>query len=287
MSIEPLPTIPPAADTPAAAALTPDFRQLTTPRQVAKGRYVIDVPDTWQQGRGAFGGLVLAMLVRAIRSHEPDPERALRSLTAALTGPVLPGGAEICVDVLRNGSGVSTLSAQLVQADEVLAHVVAILGRARVRDRDRMLLSPPMIVPWQSVPVAPIRAPIAPVFTQYCEFRPIAGLPYSGQSGNPDVQGWARFVGLGPEWEEADVVATADMYWPALLLTEPAPRPMATVAFSLQLLQSPQQLPPASPLFYRGHTLAARDGYVVEQRELWSEDGTLVALNEQTLALVK
>lgn len=264
-----------------------DFVALTTPRRVGDGLYTLCVPDGWQQGRGAFGGLVLAMLVRAVRSHEPDPERALRSLTAAMAGPVLPGPAEIRVQTLRSGSGVSTISAQLVQGDEVLTHVVAILGRARVRDRDRVLLDPPALGRWQDVPVAPIRAPLGPTFTQFCEFRPTSGYPFTGQSGNPPVQGWARFLGLGPTWEEADVVGTADIYWPALLLTEPAPRPMVTAAFSFQLLHAPSQIPPQAPLFYRGRTLAARDGYVVEGRELWGEDGTLVALNEQTLALVK
>ena len=30
------------------------------------GRFVGEIPDGWQQGRGAFGGLVLATLLRAI-----------------------------------------------------------------------------------------------------------------------------------------------------------------------------------------------------------------------------
>lgn len=287
MSSDSLPTLPSAFGASSFASSAADFRALTTPRYQGDGAYVIDIPDTWQQGRGAFGGLILAMLVRAIRSHEPDRERALRSLTAALTGPVQPGVAQIRVDVLRNGSGVSTLSAQLVQANEVLAHVVAILGRTRVRDRDRMLLTPPSLGSWRDVPVAPIRAPFAPVFTQHCEFRPVEGIPFSGQTGNPQVLGWVRLLGLGSGWEEADVVATADIYWPALLVTESAPRPMVTAAFSLQLLHPPQQLSREAPLFYRASTRAARDGFVVEQRELWSEDGALVALNEQTMVLVK
>ncbi len=264
-----------------------DFRQLTTPRRVAEGHYEIEIADTWQQGRGAFGGLVLAILVRAIRSQEPDADRPLRSLTAALPGPVQPGRVQLRVDALRSGSGVSTLAAQLLQGGEVQAHAVAVLGRTRVTDRDRMLLSPPVLSPWRQVPVAPIRAPLAPVFTQHCEFRPTHGLPFAGQPGNPPTEGWVRLLDLGPTWEEADVVATIDIYWPALLVTEPVPRPMATIAFSLQLLHPPQQLCPSAPLYFRGQTLAARDGYVVEQRELWTEDGTLVAINEQTLVLVK
>ena len=56
---------------------------------------------------------------------------------------------------------------------------------------------------------------------------------------------------------------------------------MATVAFTLQLLGGA----PAGddPLYFRSTNPAIRDGYVSEQRELWTADGRLVALNPQTL----
>jgi hypothetical protein len=42
--------------------MTTDFATLTTPHLEAPGRYHADVPDGWQQGRGAFGRLVLALV---------------------------------------------------------------------------------------------------------------------------------------------------------------------------------------------------------------------------------
>ena len=108
-----------------------DFLTLTTPTRLAEGIFTTEIPDGWQQGRGAFGGLVLANLVRAVRSCEPETDRTLRTLSAELVGPVLPGTAQIRVEMLRRGTGVSTMAARLVQGEELLAHAVMVLGRKR------------------------------------------------------------------------------------------------------------------------------------------------------------
>ena len=65
------------------------------------------------------------------RVFEALAERPLRSLTAELCGPVMPGPATISVEPLRRGSGVTTLAARLEQGGEVLAHVVGVFGRPR------------------------------------------------------------------------------------------------------------------------------------------------------------
>lgn len=265
---------------------SPDFSTLSTPRPVAAGISETDIPDGWQQGRGAFGGLVLASAVHAIRAEEPDEGRALRSLTAEIFGPVQPGPLRIHVEVLRRGNGVSTLAARLQQGGELCAHAVAVLGRTRVTDRTLLALAPPQLRPWRDVPVAPIAAPIGPNFAQFCEFRPTGPYPFSGAK-DPEAAGWFRFRSPGPAWSEAELVAVADGYWPCVLAIEPAPRPTVTVAFTLQLLRPASALPREAPLFHRARTLAGSDGYVVEQRELWSEQGELVALNQQTFAIVK
>ncbi len=42
-----------------------------------------------------------------------------------------------------------------------------------------------------------------------------------------------------------------------------------------------------APIFHCGRGRGARDGYVVELRELWGEDGRLLAFNHQTFAIIK
>lgn len=68
-------------------------------------------------------------------------------------------------------------------------------------------------------------------------------------------------------------------------LTEP--RPMATVSFALDLVGTLDGLDPWAPLYVRTHSPHAGGGFATEQRELWGEDGRLLALNHQLVALVR
>ena len=95
----------------------------------------LDVPAGWAQGRGAYGGYVVGTLIREIEKVVADPARKVRSVTAELPGPVLPGAAGITVDVLRAGSSVSTVRAQLAQGGEVAAVISASPPRRTVSNR--------------------------------------------------------------------------------------------------------------------------------------------------------
>ena len=55
---------------------------------------VWNVPDGWQQGRGAFGGLTLAALARAAGDRVDPSERPLRAITAEIPSAVLVGPAQ-------------------------------------------------------------------------------------------------------------------------------------------------------------------------------------------------
>jgi hypothetical protein len=59
-----------------------------------------------------------------------------------------------------------------------------------------------------------------------------------------------------------------------------------TVSFLAELLVDPASIPHDRPLRYRARTAGHGGGFVVEFRELWSDD-RLVALNQQAFAVVK
>ena len=267
--------------------MTDDFTTVTTPRPAGAMRFTTTVPDSWQQGRGAFGGLVIANLVRALEAAERTEGRSLRSLTAELCGPVLPGPADIAIEALRLGSGVSTLAARLTQGGEVLAHAVGVLGRARADRPLRSFLAPPSPPPWRDVPLLPIHeGTSAATFARFFEFRNVGPLPFSG-GADPVTSGWIRPRNPGPARDSAYIAALADAYWPALFSIEPSPRPVGTISFTLELAGTCDGLDPDAPLFHRSRAVAERDGYLVEFRELWGEDGRLLALNQQTIVVIR
>jgi hypothetical protein len=261
---------------------------LTTPTRVARELFQVDVPDGWQQGRGAFGGLVLGNMVRAIAAFDvedggSDPPRSLRALTAELCAPVLPGPNDIRVTLLRRGTGVATIAASVERDREVLAHAVGVMGRQRATDADFCELEPPALPAWRSVePLAAAGAPFAAHF----EYRPVGPLPFSG-GNEARASGWVRPVTPGALRDAAYATSVVDAWWPAVFARMSVPRPMATLTFALQLFDGFDGLDPVAPLAYRSRGLVARDGYIAEQRELFGEDGRFLALNLQTFVIIK
>lgn len=258
------------------------FAEASRVEPVGEGRFSADVPDGWQQGRGAFGGLGIGIGVRALEAVEA--ERPLRALTAELPGPLLPGPADLRVQTLRRGRGLSTLEALVVQDGEVKVRVSGVFGGARVAEPG-FAPEPPAPGDWRAVPAVP-QGSVPPPFARFFEYRVTGPAPFSG-GAEPVAAGWIRPRVALARWGPAEVAAMADAYWPALFATTTGFRPMATVTFTLQLTDRALALPSDAPLFYRARALAASAGYVSELRELWTADGELVALNPQTFVIIK
>ena len=199
---------------------------------------------------------------------------------------MLPGPATLTVKSLRRGNAVSTWEAWLTQGTEVLARASAILGRARRTDRDGTELTPPPTAPpWTTLDPLPIGPPMGPHFARMYEFRSTGPYPFSA-GDRSEAAGWVRLrrpVPLGAP----EILGLLDSFWPASFARESAPRPMATIAFTAELLADPALLSATEPLFYRAAAVAAHQGYLVELRELWTAQGELIALNQQTFVIIK
>jgi len=258
---------------------------VSTPR-LAGDHYQLEIAQSWRQGRGAFGGLVIAALIRAIEQRTADPARVVRTVNAELPGPVEHGVVDITVEALRTGKNMSTVRAALVQHGETRAHAVAILAAPRpsaqaVRWNE---LTRPEAPSWTEVPALPPGGPW-PEFSQHFEYRIVAGLP--GSSAPALALGWIRARDPGAPRDAGYIAAMIDAWWPAALNRFPAMRPIATIAYTLEIVAGVAGLDPDAPLLYRATVPVCAEGYFLETRELWSEDGRLVALNHQTFAIIQ
>ena len=263
-----------------------DFYAASTPEPISDDTYRWEVPDTWQQGRGAYGGLVLAAMVRAFEASHDEADQPLRTLTAGLTAPVVVGPADIHIEMLRRGNNTASLSGRLIQAGELRAHATALFGRRRVDDGDWCELETPVEGDWREAEEATLPTPPAPVFTQHLEYRPLTGVPFSGAESR-EIAGWVRPLEPGGKPDAALLTGMTDAYWPAPVVTFTRPRPIATVSFTMEFLGDFDGLDEGAPVYYRGNSPAARDGYTAEFRELWGADGRLLALNQQTICMIK
>lgn len=255
-----------------------------TPRP-AGDRLELEIDASWLQGRGAFGGLVIGALIRAIERRAGDPSRQVRTVTAELPGPAEPGGAELAVETLRAGKNVSTVRATLSQGGEARGHAVAILAAARPSAQAIAWneLAPPEAPAWASVP--PLPAGAWPTFAQHFEYRIVEGIPAS--RGPARALGYVRPRLPCEIRDAAYIAAMMDAWWPAALVRFSAMRPIATIAFTLEIVAGVAGLDPEVPLLYRASVPVCSDGYFLETRELWGADGRLVARNHQTFAIIQ
>lgn len=251
---------------------------------LAPGHLRVHVPDGWQQGRGAFGGLVIAYLIRAAESVLADPTRPLRSFSAELCAPTLPGPTDIRVETLRAGSGLSTLAVRMLQAGEVTAHAVCVF--ARVRDPEVAWTEPQAPTPPAFETLSPFLPPAAPVFTRHLDMRPTCAPVFAGLDDSR-TEGWLRLKHPPAAFDAALLAMLCDVWWPAAFARLATLRPIATVAFTFQPLADLASLAPDAPIFHRARSPVARAGYSVDFRELWSPAGELLALNQQTFTVIR
>lgn len=250
------------------------------------GRFGWSVPDGWQQGRGAWGGLVVAALVRAAEATEPDPARTVRSISAQLVAPAVVGEHRVSVRAIRVGSAMSTWGLHLEDDQgQTAAEAVIITGSPRTRDADDHHR-------WGSIamPDAPAADGVArvpggppfPVFTQHAEIRPITGLPFAG--GPAESMGWIGYD-VPPTPSAAALLALVDAWWPASLPLLTAMPRVATVSFAANLLADPASIAHGALLLSHSFVSAASEGFTSEQRRLWTADGRLVVDNLQSIVI--
>ncbi|HTL32234.1 MAG TPA: thioesterase family protein [Kofleriaceae bacterium] len=243
---------------------------------------VLDIPVGWRQGPGAYGGLVVASLMRAAEQAIGDPARAIRSVTAEIPAPVEPGRGDFDVEILRAGKSVTTARVALKQAGETRAHAVVIVATDRPNSMSWNELAPPAAPSFASLPSMPTDGPF-PEFAQQFDFRIVEGIPAAGKPGA--CIGWVKARAAGSRFDAAYLAAMIDVWFPAALVYAKEMRPMATISFTLEVIDAANLRD--EPLLYRAVSPVTADSYSFETRELWTAEGRLLARNHQTFVIIK
>jgi hypothetical protein len=264
-----------------------DFPTATTVYGRAEEGFAWEVPDGWQQGRGAWGGLVVGALLRAVEASEPEDGRSVRSIAAHLVAPAIVGPHRIETTLVRRGSAVTTWQARLTDGSgSVVATATVLLGASRsladAPDASAWsMLVPPAAPGPDAVPRLEFGPPLGPAFFQHLDARVVTGI--LGGSGLPEAVGWIDYVRpFAPT--AASLLALVDGWWPASLNAMPAWRPIATISFAANLVIDPSTV--TGPLLHHSLVTAAADGYTSEHRRLWTSDGRLAVDNLQSIAII-
>lgn len=253
--------------------------------QMAGERGRAEIPGGWAQGRATFGGLQVALALRAMRTRVEE-DRLPRSLLTTFVGPVGVGEVELTVETLRQGRSATLLRADLLQEGTVRCSVQGAFGAERESTvAVEGTPSPTVPGPDEDLWKLPYVEGVTPEFTRRFRYRfAIGSGPYSGVDSR-EMGGWCRFRNTSEPVAEEHVLCLVDA-WPAPILpmmNEPAPA--SSVTWALDFIQPMPEALSSDWWLFRSEVDHAGHGYGQFDGALWSPDGRLVALARQTFVV--
>ena len=255
------------------------FEQITSFSE-KNGRLSGEVPEEWTQGRTAFGGVLAAAAIRAMKT-EIAPDRSLRHFSAQFVAAAT-GELEMEVTTLASGGSMSSCQAVVCSAGGPCTVVLASFGSKRPSAKPVEAERFDLVAP-DSLEQFPYIEGVTPNFTRFIDYRySEGGYPFSGQS-EAKLGGYCRHKTAAGSPEEA-VIGLLDAWPPAVLPLLDKPSPASTVSWSAHLYDPPAHQP-GDWWYYLGETIRYRDGYATTVARLFAPDGRLVAWSEQLVSV--
>lgn len=251
--------------------------------QPADDHYRAHIPQDWQQGRTTFGGLTAALCVAATERLIPDLP-PLRSAQFTFMGPV-GGDVTIHPRLLRRGRSSAFAAVELRMETGPGTHALLSFGQAReslYRYRS------------QPMPAAPPPATTAdffragkPAFVQHFEGFVAGGQRLVSRAAHPEIQIWLRHRDPRAMAMLPGVIALGDAPPAAAYTMLSEPVPVSSITWSIELVDAAAALTAPGEAWYllRSTSEDVRDGYSVQNMALWAQDGTLITLARQNVAV--
>jgi acyl-CoA thioesterase len=245
------------------------------------GVWTASVPEEWKQGRTIFGGLQIALILRAIRGLV-RADIPLRVLQATFVAPPGPDALTIKARVLRTGKNAIHAEAHSLDGDQVVSVVTAVFGSKRQSQIDVLPKQP---VVRSDTPSKFVYEPgLAPNFTQYFDMHWLTGgLPFSGVDLNHAV----IEVGMkdSAKTSEEHVLAIADSIPPVALARLKTRVPGSSLTWTLELVRDRLDDLPLTGWRLDAEMTAGQHGYTNQSVMVWGPGGELVALSRQCMVV--
>lgn len=241
------------------------------------------VSEDWHQGRTLFGGVQVALCIRAMRSLL-EPGLPLRALQATFVGPVTAGEVRLAPALLRSGKNVTQVECELARGVDVACTVVGTFGRARestIRIAPPTPAEPPDVT---SLTDLPFIAGIAPSFVQHLALRWASGMPPFSAAERAHTATFVRFRHPVRD-PEAELVAVADAIPSPVISLLSSPAPVSSLTWMLELVGAPCPAPPDGWWLVDTEVTTAGDGYATQSTAVVVPGHGVAALSRQSVAV--
>jgi acyl-CoA thioesterase len=244
----------------------------------------LTIPQNWSQGRTIFGGILTAMIVRAIKSEVEDM-RLLRFICTSFVNPMKPDeNFVIEVNKLQEGQTITQIEGRAIQDGKIIAVVLTGFGVLRESSIEISNIEPPEVQPPEHGIMIPYIPDISPQFLQNLDLSLVIGdVPFAG-SEKSDIGGWMRYKSCGDEFTDAHLIALIDAWPVGVLSMLKAPAPMSTLNWNVQFVQ-PYEVAPNEWLLYKAVVQHTRAGYANSKAFVWNKSGRLIAISNQVVTI--
>jgi len=252
--------------------------------KVSRETSVIEINESWSQGRAGFGGLVAALVYESMALKLND-DRPVRSLHVSFVGPV-SADEPLCLEseVLREGKSVSHILGRGIQNGQTQVSVLGSFGHARsstIQVKDKANIFPEN--PAEQTPLDFV-AGVTPNFTKHFDFRYCTALPFAGSSETV-VRGFVRFKSPEEKNGISQLLALIDAWPPAPLPMLKVLAPASSLNWTIEFIQPSPALEPDEYCQYEAEIVHASNGYGHTRAKIWNRKGELIAISQQTVTI--
>ncbi|MEM1410237.1 MAG: thioesterase family protein [Pseudomonadota bacterium] len=242
---------------------------------------VYPLPETWQQGRTAYGGLTAAIAAaEAERRFGSLPP--LRSAQIAFVGPAT-GSVKVTSEVLRQGRSTIFVQSTLRGEEGVTTQVLLVYGKARASALQLENLPMPEVKQPDDIPQS-FQPPPGLTFLNQFDLCPAdASMPFAG-AGRDEVVWWARHRDPAAQTSLLGVLALGDVLPPAAAMRMQKMSPLSSATWHTDFLTDDVS---GGDGWFLMRSIAERaaDGWSAQTMAMWSRDGQPVLAGRQNVAV--
>ena len=260
------------------------FDRDTAVTQLEPGRFRAQMDRGWWITNGPNGGYLAAVVLRAMTRVVDEAARTARSLTVHYVRPPQDGEVEIAVDIERAGRTLSYLRAQMHQNQklQLLATATFSTRAGGLEFQDAQMPTVPL--PSELGTAEPTGS--IGMHERY-DRRWVYGSREGTSSPVAECAGWIRLADPRP-YDSLLIAALCDAWPPPIFQRRDTARSGVPTLDLTVHIRAPLQIAALRPdehVFGRYRTRSARDGFIEEDGELWSQAGVLLAQSRQLAVL--
>ncbi len=238
-------------------------------------------PSNWLQGRTAYGGFSAALSLQSALTQTPFALPPLRAAQFAFLGPVADD-ITFRTQVMRQGKSATSIAVDCHAAGQVALRSTLFFAQ----DRSSAICHDLTVKPIVDEPDfydSPPDAAYLPTFFANFDVRFASNVVPVSSSPNPELIAWIKLKdarGIDPQ---VALLAIGDCLPPAAMACFSTASPISSMNWTIDCVNAPKSA--HGWFLLRSRSMHASHGYSHQQMQAWDEDGQLLVMGTQTVAI--